>query len=256
MQKEKQTSKSSAVIFTSYFSKKIHPQFGDPQLEGVSSDGRARQNDISYIGRWYDSVKALGINARIFCDNLTPEFIEQYQTDKIKFVVVDTSDYSYNDWRFFCYRNYLEQHHFDNVFMTDSSDVIVVNDPTMMIEKFPDIHYFVGKDSIKLNQFPYLPYHKTMGFDNYIYFFINQYEWDLINMGAIGARYDDITRFLKILCEERMRIGTPNFNADIWTGNYVFRHRLSDFKLLIGEPLTSNFKQYEYGRKDVCFIHK
>ena len=62
-------------------------------------------------------------------------------------------------------------------------------------------------------------------------------------MGAIGARYDDMMRFLNTLCEERVRIGNPDFNADIWTGNYVFRHKLSDCKILIGEPFTSNFKK-------------
>jgi hypothetical protein len=246
----------STVLFTSYFSKKIHPQFGDPHLEGVSDDGRVKQNDISYIQRWYESVKALGLNARIFCDNLSQEFIQKYETDKIKFVPVDTSDYSYNDWRFFCYRDYLVENHFDYVFMTDSSDVIVASDPSKIFESFPDIQYFVGKDSIKLHEFPYVNNHNALGFDNYFLFFINQYEWDLINVGAIGARYEDIVRFLNMMCDERIRIGHPHLNLDIWTGNYVFRHKLSGYKLRIGEPLTSNFKKYEYGRKDVCFIHK
>lgn len=245
-----------SALFTSYFSKKIHPQFGDPQLEGVAEDGRAKQNDISYIGRWYESVKNLGIEARIFCDNLSDSFIAEYETDKIKFVKVETNDYSYNDWRFFCYLNYLKDNKFESVFMTDSSDVIVVKDPSLIIEEFPNVDYFICKDSIKLYQFPYVQNHNALGFDNYSLFFLNQYEWDLINMGAIGGKYDNMMLFLRLLCEERLKIGNPTFNADIWTGNYVFRHKLSDKKLLIGEPFTSNFKKYEYDRKDVYFIHK
>lgn len=247
---------SDTVICTSYFSKKIHPQFGDKQIEGVQQDGRAKQNDISYIGRWYQSVKDLDLNARIFCDNLSPEFIEKHETKKIKFVTVETTDYSYNDYRFFCYRDYFESNRFDKIFMTDASDVIVASDPSSIFERFPDVNYFVGKDSIKLSQFPYLPYHEHFKFENYMLFFLNQFEWDLINMGAIGAKYEDMMLFLNTLCQLRIKMGIPEFNADIWTGNYTFRHLLSEKKLLIGEPLTSNFKEYEYERKDVAFIHK
>jgi hypothetical protein len=42
----------------------------------------------------------------------------------------------------------------------------------------------------------------------------------------------------------------------MWTGQYVFRHLLSDKKILIGEPLTSDFKKYQNDRTDVFFIHK
>ena len=49
---------------------------------------------------------------------------------------------------------------------------------------------------------------------------------------------------------------TPNFNADMWLGQYVFRHLMSDKKLLVGEPFTSEFKKYQDDRKDVYLIHK
>lgn len=246
----------SSVILTTYFSKNKHPQFGDPDLKGVETDGRAKQNDISYIGGFYESVKNIGLETRIFYDNLTPEFVQKYTTPKIQFIQVEDSSYSYNDYRFFCYRNYLETHKFDSVFMTDSSDVAVVKDPAQILKEFPDTDYFVCKDSIKLFQFPYLKFHQQVGWENYMAFFVNQYEWDLINMGVIGGNYENIMLFLNTICRERIKIGTPAFNADIWTGNYTFRHLLSDKKLLIGEPFTSNFKKYEIERKDVYFVHK
>lgn len=245
----------SLVILTSYFSKKSHPQAGDPHLEGVENDGRAKQNSLDYIRRWFESVEALGIEARIFHDNLNAEFVQENTTKTIKFVKVETSDYSYNDWRFFCYRNYLEENKFDQVFLTDGSDVTVVKNPTALFEEFPKTNYFLGKDSLKLHQFPYLDGHKKLGFENYILFFINQFEWYLINMGVIGAGYDDMILFLNTMCLLRMRMGNPAFNADIWTGNYIFRNVLGGKSLLIGEPVTSNFKRYE-DRTDVYFIHK
>lgn len=247
-------SEAKSVIFTSYFSKKAHPQH-DPHVEGKTADGRVKQNDISYIERWYDSVRKLGLEARIFCDNLTPEFIKEYETNKIKFVMVEPPDYENIDSRHFCYRDYLQKNKFDYVFLTDSSDVIITADPSKLFSDFPNIKYFVGKDSLKLCQFPYLNFHQQVGFQDYFMFFINQFDWDLINMGVIGARYHDILPFLEKFCHERIKIGNPTASIDMWIGNYIFRREFGDCTL-IGEPLTSNFKQYEFDRKDVYFIHK
>ena len=229
---------------------------GDPDLKGMAEDGRVKQNDISYIGGFYESVKNLNLQVRIFYDNLTPEFVVKYTTPGIQFIYVEDSPYSYNDGRFFYYRNYLENNKFDSVFMTDSSDVTVVKDPSQILQDFPEMDYFICKDSIKLFQFPYLQFHQKVGWENYMSFFVNQYEWELINMGVIGGNYENTMLFLNTLCRERIKIGTPTFNSDIWTGNYTFRHLLADKKLLIGEPFTSRFKNYELERKDVYFIHK
>jgi hypothetical protein len=79
---------------------------------------------------------------------------------------------------------------------------------------------------------------------------------DLINMGVIGANYNNMLLFLNKFCETRIKLGNPEFNSDMWTGQYVFRDILSDKSLLIGYPFTSNFKKYENNRKDVFFIHK
>jgi hypothetical protein len=247
----------SSVILTSYFSKKIHPNDpNDKHVTGRMSDGRVIQNDIQYIKNWYDSVKNLDLEARIFCDNLSEEFIEKYTTDKIKFVLVEPTDYSNNDWRFFCYRNYLEQNKFDSVFLTDSSDVVVVKDPNLIISEYSGYDFFVCKDSLKLSEFPYLNIHSQANWENFIYFAMYEKVLDLINMGAIGGTYDNVMLFLNKFCETRIRLGAPSFNSDMWTGQYVFRHILSDKKILIGEPFTSIFKQYQNDRKDVFFIHK
>lgn len=247
----------NSVIFTSYFSQKKHPNDpNDPWVVGRSSDGRVLQNSFSYIENWYNSINILGIQARIFHDNLDDEFINKYTTDKIKFVTVETSDYSNNDWRFFCYRNYLEDNKFDCVFLTDCSDVIVVKEPSNILKEYPDKDFFICKDSILLSEFPYLQLHQQANWNNYIWFSIMQSRLDLINMGVIGANYNNMLLFLNKFCETRIKLGNPDFNSDMWTGQYVFRDLLSDKSLLIGGPFTSNFKKYENDRKDVFFIHK
>lgn len=247
----------NSVIFTSYFSQKKHPNDpNDPWVVGRSSDGRVLQNSFSYIENWYNSINILRIQARIFHDNLDDEFINKYTTDKIKFVRVEPSDYSNNDWRFFCYRNYLEDNKFDCIFLTDCSDVIVVKEPSDILKEYPDKDFFICKDSILLSEFPYLQLHQQANWNNYIWFSIMQSRLDLINMGVIGANYNNMLLFLNKFCETRIKLGNPEFNSDMWTGQYVFRDILSDKSLLIGHPFTSNFKKYENDRKDVFFIHK
>jgi hypothetical protein len=247
----------SSALLTSYFSHKTHPNDpADPWVIGRASDGRVIQNDIKYIKPWYDSVKSLGLNGFVFYDNLTDEFVEKYTTENIKFIKVQPSEYSNNDWRFFCYRNFLEENKFDNVFLSDGSDVAVVQDPSLIISEYSDIDLFVCKDSFKLGEFPYIEFHEQYNLENLFYFYLHKDRIDLINMGVIGGSYKNIMDFLTNFCTTRLRMGDPNFNADMWVGQYVFRHLLSDKNIMIGEPFTSNFKQYEIDRKDVYFIHK
>ncbi len=246
-----------SVILTSYFSIKKHPNDpNDSWVIGREADGRVSQNDFKYIEPWYNSVNKLGLEGRIFYDNLSDEFLQQYTTDKIKFIKVSPSDYSNNDWRFFCYRNFLEENKFDSVFLTDGSDVTVVQDPSGIISSFPDTDLFVCKDSIMLNEFPYLQLHQQAEWDDYVWFMICHNRLELINMGVIGGNYDNVLLFLNKFCETRIRLGIPDFNSDMWVGQYIFRKLLADKKILIGEPFTSIFKKYEIDRKDVYFIHK
>lgn len=246
----------SSVILTSYFSKKIHPNHpNDNHVVGREKDGRVTQNSIKYIEPWYYSIRDLNIEGRVFYDNLSEEFVEKYQTDKIRFIEVQTSEYSNNDWRFFCYKQFLEENKFDYVFLSDSSDVKVVKDPSNLVES-TDYDFYACKDSIKLNKFPYLSFHKEAGWENFVSIAIEHHALDLINMGVIGGRYKKILDFLHKFYQIRVDLGNPDFNANMWVGQYIFRSLLKDERLMIGEPFTSEFKKYQDDRKDVYFIHK
>jgi hypothetical protein len=246
----------SSVILTSYFSKKIHPNHpNDNHVVGREKDGRVTQNSIEYIEPWYNSVRDLNIEGRVFYDNLSDEFIEEYETDKIKFIKVNTSDYSNNDWRFFCYKKYLEENKFDSIVLSDGSDVKVVKDPSDFVES-GSYDFYVCKDSINLSMFPYLDFHKSQDWDDYVSMYLNATRWPLINMGVLGGSYENVIEFLNIFCEVRSEIREVDFNANMWIGQYVFRSLLKNKSIMIGEPFTSEFKKYQDGRKDVYFIHK
>lgn len=250
---------SNSIICTSYFSQKIHPNNpNDPWVVGKGEDGRVLQNDITYIAPWYNSINTLGLQGVVFYDNLTLEFVKQYTTDNVTFVRVDPFRLSNNDWRFFVYRNFLENKQYESVFLTDGSDVTIVKDPHEIINEHKDTDIFLCKDSIKLHQFPYLNVHLSAQWDNVKFVYKDNIlkKLDLINMGVIGGKYDNVIDFLDKFCLVRSKLGNPGFNADMWVGQYVFRHLMSDKKLLLGEPFTSEFKKYQNERKDVYFIHK
>lgn len=247
----------SLVILTSYFSKKKHPNSpNDPHVVGRTSEGTVASNQISYIKPWYDSIKKLSLHGVVFHDGLTDDFVEEYSTDLISFEKVGDFEYSNNDFRFFCFRDYLIKNELDYVFHTDASDVIIVKDPSELIKDNPDVDYFACKDSIKLNQFNYMWAHEKYKFDDRVRFLLNYNNWDLINMGVIGGNYNNMKAFYNRFCETRIRMGDPNFNSDMWLCQYLLRSQFQHKNFIMGDPVCSEFKKFENDRDDVYFIHK
>lgn len=248
----------STLVLTSYFSRKKHPNApGDAHVVGRTPDGTVASNEISYIRPWYESMKKLKINGVVFHDALTDDFVDLYSTDLISFEKVGDFEYSNNDFRFFCFDKYLQSNtSFDCVFHADASDVTIVKDPATLIKDNPDVDYFACKDSIKLFQFNYMWAHEKYNFDDRVQFLLNYNTWDLINMGVVGGRYDDMKNFYRRFCEVRQAMGDPEFNSDMWLCQYLLRSQFQNKNFIMGDPVCSEFKKFQNDRKDVYFIHK
>jgi len=246
----------STVILGSYFSKKRHSNdANDHHVIGRLPNGHVLNDDFSYIEKWYDSIHKNNLNAVLFHDNLSEDKVEKYQTDKIKFIRTEVNHHNNQDYRFFCFRDFLEKNHFDCVFHTDVSDVVVVKDPEQLLRDFPEHSYFFCKDSIKLSQFPYLQWHKAFSFEDSMKFMLNQKRWDLINVGVGGGSFDSMKKFYNEYCKIREPLGNFDINFDMWIPQYLLRSYFDD-KFILGEPVCSEFKKYEEKRDDVYFIHK
>jgi hypothetical protein len=247
-----------AALLTSYLSKKPHPNSPqDSFVVGRRQDGFVENNSIDYISPWYNSVTSLGLSGFVFYDNLSDDFVSRFSSELITFIKCESSEYSNNDWRFFCFLNFVESlTGFDYVFCSDASDVIVKHDPSGIVRDFPEFDLFIGKDSIKLSEFPYLELHDKLGWADSVYFHSSQNYLDLINVGVMGGKIKEVVNYLKEFVKVRKEMGFPEFNADMWVGQYVCRHVLQHKNVLIGSPLTSDFKSYEKDRDDVYFIHK
>ena len=128
----------NGVILTSYFTKKKHPNHAeDEDVVGRNASGFVDNNSFNYIKKWYESLIKLRLNGVIFHDNLSGDFINKYANKYIKFQKVEDSKWSNNDYRFYCWRDYLQGKDYDWVFHNDASDVVVVQDPTKLISDNP-----------------------------------------------------------------------------------------------------------------------
>jgi len=250
----------SSVILTSYFSEKKHPNNSwDSDVVGRDQYGRVHKNSFDYIRPWYESVKNLCLKGVIFHDGLTEDFVEEFSTDKIKFIYSDSSSQNYSnlDYRWFCYRDFLKENKFESVFISDCSDVSVVKDPSLLFKDYGNYDFFLCKDSETFDTFPYFDIHKQYGWPNYVEMLLKKSGFDLINMGVVGGSYENMIDFLDKYSKIRLGMEDEKFyQADMWVGNYIFRCLLKDKSLLIGEPFTSEFKKYQNDREDVYFIHK
>lgn len=247
------------VILTSYFSKKKHPNDpNDMHVVGRNSMGFVDKDAYEYIKPWYESLILNNQAGVLFHDDLSSDFINKYENEKIKFIKVENSEWSNLDYRWMCYESFLKENKFDYVFMTDCSDVKLVQPLHTLIDKYKDTSYFACNDSISLFQFPfYINFHESFNLPDRIWFLLNQKRLKLINMGVIGCNYRNALKFLKIYNEFRLSLGKPEIgNLDMACGQYVFRRLLKDEKILIGEPFCSEFKKYQNHRDDVYFIHK
>lgn len=250
------------LILSSYFSLKPHPNHPkDSAVRGRAPDGRVWQSDFNYIKDWYNSIVENKLKAVLFYDNLNEDFIESYENDFVSFVKVEDSDYSNNDWRFFCFHDYLKEmedagHLPDVVFHTDASDVVIVKDPHELVINSDDFDYFACKDSIPLNMFGYMDVHDHFQWEDKMMFMLNINEWWLINMGVIGGTGEKMLNFYSKFKDIRTSMGQPHFNSDMWICQYLLRSQLQPCKFMMGQPVCSEFKKYESDRKDVYFIHK
>lgn len=247
------------LILTSYFSSKPHPNDpSDNAVVGRGPDGRVIQQNIDYIKAWYDSIHDSGVRAVVFHDELSDEFVEKHSSENVSFKKVEVGEYSNNDWRFFCFHDFLSniKEKPDIVFHTDGSDVRVIKDPSELINSLPDFSYFCCQDSIPLNAFPYMKVHDHFNWGDRFNFMLNYNDWDLINMGVIGGNYEDMLLFYSKFKEVREEMGEPSFNSDMWICQYLLRSVLSEKNFIMGDPVCSRYKEYEEERTDVYFIHK
>ena len=128
------------IILSTYFSTKQDPVRG----------GFQQTDNFAYIQHWYNSVQLHDLEAVVFYDRLSEDFVQTYQTPKIRFVLCQLGNMSLNDERFFIYQEFipwLPEGSF--VLTTDINDVVINKNPLPLLQTKPE-KLFVGRGNRKV----------------------------------------------------------------------------------------------------------
>lgn len=245
--KETFENKISNILLTTYFCKKK-----DPQRKNF-----APCDDIKYIKPWYESIKKLSLYGTIFHDGLSSNFINKYETEKIKFVKVDSSKFKYslNDQRYFIYLNYLNKNpNIKNVFMTDGNDVTVILNPFKQLN-LNKINVGSEESYIYKNKWIQGKIHQYNSNPNLN--LNNNIEGIVYNAGILGGSRNLVINFLENMINKFSNMNNlqTRQNLNMIVFNDVIYNDLKN-NVYTGEPLHSRYKNFENNRNDICFIHK
>ncbi len=230
------------AILTTYFTSKLDPQWQE----------RQPRDSYSYVEPWYESMRDLGLHGRVFHDGLSRRFTRRLSTDRIRFLRVPRGYlHSTNDHRFLVYREFLRSYAAPRVFMTDISDVRLARDPFAMVS---GDRLYVGRDEGTLGESTWLrKLAKRIGDERYLDFLDSHDHEQIANAGVLGGEPKLVAGFLDRMLAEFRRIDRPGLNANMMVFNYVAHTQFGD---RLCWDACSEFKRYEWNRRDVPFIHK
>lgn len=206
--------------------------------------GGSRPDDYELIKPWYESVKRLGLSARIFHNELSDGFVETYETENLQFVYWgETHRPSYNDERFYAYYTYLLDAEVSEVFLTDLYDVEFMRDPFSLVASNPDAVLFCGSEQITPYSGKWMRQKcRAMDFpfsrDNY------RTGNTLYNAGIIGGKKDPLMKLLKCMLGQMNGIDQKH-NSNMPVFNWCVEQ--SGFPIFYGHPLHNVFKSFVSG---------
>jgi hypothetical protein len=230
----------------------------------VNRNTTLQDNNYELVRNWAESLAAANLQGIIFHNNFTAETCEKYENEHISFVEIDyDSRFSPNVYRYFIYRNFLQQekHRLKNVFVTDVSDVTLVRNPFVdlfFLENLTSI--FCGDEPTILRNDWMLAHSEVLrntiaDFTNYEVKFGSE---TLLNCGIIGGEVSILYDFIQKLSSIHQQFNSDNktaYTGDMGAFNYLARTEFNQ-NLKHGAPVNTVFKMYETERMDCWFKHK
>ena len=221
-------------------------------------------NEFSLIEKWAKSIEALNLHGVIFHNSFSAETVTKYSSQFLRIEEVTYNPtYNLSVYRYFVYLNYLlnYDHKIELLFITDSTDVEVLNNPfEQQLFKANPTSLFCGDEPITL-QNEWMMKHSTH-FRNQIPEFA-EYEQkfadsSLLNCGIIGGNITIMTSLLKELVDFHTAYNQHNksdYTGDMGAFNYIVRNKFNS-QLFHGKPVNTVFKGYETFNNTCWFRHK
>lgn len=237
------------------------------QITGIYDVNRNEiltDNNYSLIKDWCESIINLELQGIIFHNNYSDSFCEAYSNKNILFIKVENNNnFNPNIYRYLMYKDFLKLYaqQIENVFLTDISDVVVVNNPFIqpIYRANPDA-IFCGDEPSKLDN----EWMKSHGehlrnkIEDYAYYEEKFKNKKLLNCGIIGGNIKLMKGFIEMLAGVHEQYNSDNktaYTGDMGAFNYLIRTQYDD-KVLHGFPINTEFKAYQIERDDCWFRHK
>ena len=230
----------------------------------VNRNTTLEADSYALVQAWAESIQLLNLHGVIFHNSFSEETCRKFSNENITFIEVEYNPaFNPNVFRYFIYRNFLLnfKSSLHSVFVTDVSDVVVVQNPfeTFLFQENRD-KLFCGDEPKVLNN-DWMNDHSTHlrnQIADYAEYEKKFAESTLLNCGIIGGSRDVMNEFLKELCFVHEHFNQENktaFTGDMGAFNYIARTQFNE-RLIHGAPVNSIFKGYEGTRMDCWFRHK
>jgi hypothetical protein len=221
-------------------------------------------DDYSLVKSWADSITDLKLNGIIFHNNFSEKTCLSYQNEYIHFVKIDyDSRFNPNVYRYLVYEQYLQNHSHEikNLFLTDISDVVVLQNPflhSFFIQNKDTI--FCGDEPKPLNN-EWMQEHsehlrsKITDYADYEEKFGDAI---LLNCGIVGGNVKVMHELIEKLATLHRLYNHDNqssYTGDMGAFNYLIHTEFND-RFLHGNPINTVFKEYQDLRNDCWFRHK
>ena len=222
------------------------------------------EDQFEIIKDWYHSIIKLQLRGIIFHNTFSNETVNTYQNANVSFIKVNyDGTLNANVYRYLIYKNFLEAYadKISHLFVTDIADVEVIKNPfteTLFLNNPETL--FCGDELEKLNN-EWMQNHNThlrnsiSGFAAYEEENKNK---TLLNCGVIGGSFTVMKKLIDQLVNIHSTYTIHNkspYTLDMGAFNYVARTQFS-MHLQHGEPINTEFKQYQITRSDCWFKHK
>ena len=233
-------------------------------VHDVNRNTTLANDSYELVKDWAQSIIAGNLQGVIFHNNFSEETCKSFENENITFIkIAYDPQFNPNVFRYFAYRDFLQQHiqHINAIFITDISDVVLVNNPftdplfcgnpsTLFCGDEPKILHndwmIAHAENLRENIPDYAAYESTFGNET------------LLNCGIIGGSASLLFDFLQQLCAIHQHANSDNktaYTGDMGAFNYLARTTFNE-QLIHGAPVNTVFKEYENNRNDCWFKHK
>ncbi len=221
-------------------------------------------DDYTLVKDWAESIAATGLKGVLFHNNFSAATCARYTNEHLTFVRAPYhNQFNPNVYRYFIYLEFLKQysHLVDHVFVTDVSDVVLLNNPFVqpLYTMNPDA-LFCGDEPKCLDDAWMKEHaaHLRSRISDYAAYEEKHSRATLLNCGVIGGNIRLMQAFLAQLCFIHQAYNFDNetaYTGDMGAFNYVVRSSFNE-RLYHGIPVNTVFKAYQEERNDCWFRHK